>query len=71
MAPSPASPPAAAFIRRRKTPIPWLNRRYRERLRRPVPARLVSIVLRRMLDAGSLRSIREGRPHHEALYAKP
>ena len=48
-----------------------LNRRYRERLRRPVPARLVSIVLRRMLDAGSLRSIREGRPHHEALYARP
>jgi multidrug efflux pump subunit AcrA (membrane-fusion protein) len=48
-----------------------INRRYRERLRRPVPARLVSIVLRRMLDAGSLRSLREGRPHHEALYAKP
>jgi len=35
-----------------------------------VPARLVSIVLRRMLDAGSLLSIREGRPHHEALYAR-
>jgi hypothetical protein len=48
-----------------------LNRRYQERLRRPVAERLVSIVLRRMLDAGSLRSVREGRPHHEALYAKP
>ena len=48
-----------------------LNRRYQERLRRPVAERLVSIVLRRMLDAGSLRSVREGRPHHEALYARP
>ena len=48
-----------------------VNRRYRERLRRPVAARMVSIVLRRMLDAGTLRSVREGRPHHEALYARP
>lgn len=47
-----------------------LNRRYQERLRRPVAARLVSIVLRRMLDAGRLRSVREGWPHHEALYAR-
>jgi hypothetical protein len=48
-----------------------LNRRYRETLKRPVPARLVSIVLRRLLATGQLRSIREGRPHHEALYALP
>jgi hypothetical protein len=47
-----------------------LNRMYRERLRRPVKARLVSIVLRRLLAAGKVRSVREGRPHHEALYLK-
>jgi hypothetical protein len=47
-----------------------LNRRYKERLRRPVQSRLVSIVLRRLLIAGKLRSVREGRPHHEALYLK-
>lgn len=48
-----------------------LNRRYQDRLRKPVKERLVSVNLRRMLDAGQLRSIRKGRPHHEALYAKP
>lgn len=48
-----------------------LNRRYREKLRRPVKARLVSIVLRRLLAAGKLRPVREGRPHHEALYERP
>jgi hypothetical protein len=47
-----------------------LNRIYRERLRRPVEARLVSIVLRRLLTAGTVLSVREGRPHHEALYLK-
>lgn len=48
-----------------------LNRRYGEGLRRPVKARLVSIVLRRLLAAGKLRSVREGKPHHEALYERP
>jgi len=47
-----------------------VNRRYRDRLRRPVPERLVSVNLRRLLDAGELRSIRKGRPHHEALFAR-
>jgi hypothetical protein len=47
-----------------------LNRMYRERLRRQVKGRLVSIVLRRLLAAGKVRSVREGRPHHEALYLK-
>ena len=61
----PAAPFGAAAV------TAELNRRYRERLRRPVKARLVSIVLRRRLAAGRLTSVREGRPHHEALYAKP
>lgn len=47
-----------------------VNRRYQDRLRRPVKEKLVSITLRRMLDTGALRLVREGRPHHEALYAK-
>ena len=47
-----------------------LNRRYQDRLRRPVPERLVSINLRRLLDAGRLRAVRKGRPHHEALFSR-
>jgi hypothetical protein len=47
-----------------------INRHYGERLRRPVKDKLVSIILRRMLAEGTLRSVRKGRPHHEALYAK-
>ncbi|HEX9944780.1 MAG TPA: hypothetical protein VGG03_22455 [Thermoanaerobaculia bacterium] len=47
-----------------------VNRHYGERLRRPVKEKLVSIVLRRMLRLGKLRSVREGRPHYEALYAR-
>ncbi|MFL6231620.1 MAG: hypothetical protein ACJ76N_00640 [Thermoanaerobaculia bacterium] len=47
-----------------------LNRCYQDRLRRPVPERLVSVNLRRLLDAGQLRSVRKGRPHHEALFAR-
>lgn len=47
-----------------------VNRRYQSRLRRPVKEKVVSIVLRRMLDTGALRLVREGRPHHEALYAR-
>ena len=47
-----------------------INRHYGERLRRPMKAKLVSIILRRMLTEGALLSVREGRPHHEALYAK-
>ena len=47
-----------------------VNQRFRNALRKPVTPRLVSITLRRMLDAGKLRGIRDGRPHHEALYAR-
>jgi hypothetical protein len=47
-----------------------VNRHYRERLRRPVKEKLVSITLRRMLNQGELRSVRPGKPHHEALYAR-
>jgi hypothetical protein len=47
-----------------------INRHYRERLRRPVKPKLVSITLRRMATQRELRLVREGRPHHEALYAR-
>jgi len=47
-----------------------VNRHYGERLRRPVKPKLVSITLRRMLQQGELRAVREGKPHHEALYAR-
>ena len=47
-----------------------INRHYRERLRRPVREKLVSITLRRLERQGELRQVREGRPHHEALYAQ-
>jgi DNA-binding transcriptional ArsR family regulator len=47
-----------------------VNRRYRNKLRKPVDARAVSITLRRLRDAGHLRLVREGKAAHEALYAK-
>ena len=47
-----------------------IQQRYGERLRRPVKPKLVSIALRRMAADGRLRALREGRPHHEALYAR-
>jgi hypothetical protein len=46
-----------------------INRHFEARLRRPVRVKLVSITLRRMLKQGELRGVREGKPHHEALYA--
>ncbi|HEX4964179.1 MAG TPA: hypothetical protein VF173_25360 [Thermoanaerobaculia bacterium] len=45
--------------------------RYRDRLRKPANPRMVSMHLRRLLAAGHLKSVSEGRPHHEALYARP
>ena len=48
-----------------------INRRYRERLRKPVDPRMVSVHLRRRLANGSLVAVQRGRPHHEALYARP
>lgn len=47
-----------------------VNRRFSQALRRPVTPRLVSITLRRMLNAGKLQGVRDGKPHHEALYAR-
>jgi len=47
-----------------------INHRYGDRLRRPVKPKLVSIALRRMAAAGQIRTVREGRPHHEALYGR-
>jgi len=47
-----------------------INRHYRERLRRPVKEKIVSITLKRLQRQGELRQVREGRPHHEALYAR-
>jgi hypothetical protein len=47
-----------------------INRHFGERLRRPVKVKLVSIVLRRMADAGRLRTVEAGRPHHEGRYAR-
>ena len=47
-----------------------VNRRYRDKLKRPVESRAVSITLRRLRDHGRLRLVREGKAAHEALYAK-
>jgi hypothetical protein len=48
-----------------------INRRYAERLRKPVDPRMVSVHLRRRLANGTLVAVERGRPHHEALYARP
>lgn len=61
-------PPDEAFGTRYITAE--INHHYGERLRRPVKPKLVSIVLRRLATAGQLRTVREGRPHHEALYSR-
>ena len=47
-----------------------INRRYSDRLRRPVDNREVSVTLRRLRDSGRLRVVREGKGAHGALYAK-
>ncbi|HVG07012.1 MAG TPA: hypothetical protein VNM67_04855 [Thermoanaerobaculia bacterium] len=47
-----------------------VNRRFRKGLRRPVDARAVSVVLRRMSAARRIHLVREGKANHEALYAK-
>jgi hypothetical protein len=46
------------------------NRRYREKLHRPLNARDVSVILRRLREAGRLRLVRGGKSNQEALYAK-
>jgi len=46
------------------------NRRYRGTLKKPVDARKVSTVLRRLRDAGELQQVQSGGAAHEALYSK-
>ncbi|HEY0511230.1 MAG TPA: hypothetical protein VGH73_04965 [Thermoanaerobaculia bacterium] len=46
------------------------NRRHHDKLRRPVDARRVSAVLRRLRDAGELHQVQPGGAAHEALYTK-
>ena len=47
-----------------------VNRRFGTRLRRPVDARQVSVVLRRMDRLRKIHLVRKGRPHWEALYGR-
>jgi hypothetical protein len=46
------------------------NRRYHDKLKKPVDARKVSVVLRRLRDAGGLHQVKSGGAAHEALYSK-
>ena len=47
-----------------------VNRRFGQRLRRPVKAGQVSTALRRLERKGTIRLVREGKPHWEALYVR-
>jgi hypothetical protein len=46
------------------------NRRHADKLKKPVDARQVSVVLRRMRDTGDLHQTQPGGAAHEALYTK-
>lgn len=46
------------------------NAHYGKKLRRPLDGRAVSVVLRRLMAEGRIHLVREGKAHHEALYAK-
>ena len=46
------------------------NRRFAERLSKPVEARTASDVLRRIAAEGGIVLVREGIPFHEALYQR-
>ena len=46
------------------------NRRYHGHLKKPVDARTVSVVLRRLRNAGELRQVQPGGAAHEAVYSK-
>jgi hypothetical protein len=41
------------------------NRRYRDKLRRPIDARAASVTLRRLEAAGRLHLVRKGKSNHE------
>jgi hypothetical protein len=47
-----------------------VNTRFANRLRRPLNVRSVSVALSRMAAEGLVKVVREGRAHHEALYAR-
>ena len=47
-----------------------VNRRYGAHMRRPVGARAVSVTLRRLRDAGSIRAVREGKAAQESIYVR-
>jgi len=47
-----------------------VNRRFGDRLRRPVNAGQISVVLRRMERLQRIHLVRKGRPHWEALYGR-
>jgi len=46
------------------------NRRFASRLRNPVGPRAASDVLRRMVAAGEIELVREGKAFHEAMYRR-
>ena len=47
-----------------------VNRRFGNRMKKPLAPRLASVVLRRLRDARRLHVVREGKAHQETLYAK-
>jgi DNA-binding transcriptional ArsR family regulator len=47
-----------------------INRRYGAHLRRPMGARAVSVTLRRLRDAGSIRAVRDGKAALESIYVR-
>ncbi len=47
-----------------------ISARFANRLRQPVNIRSVSVALGRMAAEGLVKVVREGRAHHEALYAR-
>ena len=47
-----------------------VNGRFRDRMRRPVDASQMSVVLRRLHRRGRIHLVRSGRPYKEALYVR-
>lgn len=47
-----------------------VNRRFRERLKKPVDKRVVGTALRRLRDLGEIREVEAGRSFHEAKYSR-
>jgi hypothetical protein len=47
-----------------------VNRRFRERLKRPVDKRVVGTALRRLRDAGEIQEVVAGRSFHEAQFSR-